>query len=91
MPIDDIYADVELGPGPDDDFWFEDDGGFSSSSSSKHSAPLGASKEELKLDLNKMSQQPPEPQEVVYVVPNSKEQVLEVVDDTIDVYWEKRR
>ena len=91
VPIDDIYADVELGPGPDDDFWFEDDSGFSRPSPGGVDSLGGVSKEELKLDLNAITQPPQAPPEVVIVVPHTREQVLDVMDSTIDVYWEKRR
>ena len=40
---------------------------------------------EMKLDLQKLSE------EVFYAVPNSQGEVNELVDSTVDVYWEKRR
>lgn len=45
----------------------------------------GLSKADLKLDLEKLTE------ELIYAVPHNKEEVLPLVDNATEVFWERRR
>lgn len=45
----------------------------------------GLSKADLKLDLRKLTE------ELIYAVPHKKEEIVPLINNTADIFWERRR
>ncbi|ELU10435.1 hypothetical protein CAPTEDRAFT_226518 [Capitella teleta] len=91
--LDRMYEELMTLTGDEDEYWEDDDEmGFGGNARKRPPAyqekspdNTGLNKAELRLDLRKLNE------ELIYAVPNQKEQLVPLIHNTAEVFWERRR